>query len=428
MTEFTVFEKTFEQKDDSDGLFIRLTCDNDSELQYVKVKSITLNESLGLTIPTMVIDFVDGSGDFVNNVKLNTDAVYTLHFGREMIEASESKFKIFSIQHGNGTQGRSKNTGFKVVFSHESWEDIIAIKKNRGWSQMKYSAVVSEIVSDKGFNNIDVEESQSTEDTITQINIADQKLLKYIQHRATPASRDGHYVFCGTLDNNFFFKSTYELIQTGMELHKNKKMVILRLGGQPSTRERERMYKENEKVPVGFSGFGSNESYAGSISNGASGVEASYYDWNNRAYIKEKKTLADINSTQLSEWSSIRKSANYISKKVFGGRDGGVVAREINTLSESSMNMQPVTINLEGQLELHCGDIVEVIIPTADDNQVPFNEMYSGFYMIDDIQHMMTLNKATDFVSQIKLTRNGMDAKDMKGYVRSKKGKVSTNE
>jgi hypothetical protein len=54
--------------------------------------------------------------------------------------------------------------------------------------------------------------------------------------------------------------------------------------------------------------------------------------------------------------------------------------------------------------------------------------MYSGFYMIADIQHLLSLNTATDFVSQLQLTRNGMDAKDMEGYVRSKKGKVSTNE
>lgn len=424
MTQFTVFERTFEQKEESDGLFIRLACSEDNELQYVKVKSITFNESLGLMLPTMVIDFIDGTGDFVNHNRLNTDAIYTLYFGRTMIDASETNFKIFNIQHGNGTQGRSKNTGFKVIFSHESWEDTIAIKKNRGWPMMKYSAVLADIVGSKGYESVDIEESLRTVETVIQINSSDHSMIESIKSKATPKSRDGHYVFCGTLDNRFFFKSTYELIKAGMEAFKNKKMVTLRLGGQPSNIDKERLYKNNESVPVGFSGFGASENYAGNVASGAGGVEAAYYDWNNRTYVKKKKTFSDLNSTQLSEWSLMRESADYTTKVVFGGRDGVVVDQEINKLSEMSLAMQDVTINLEGQTALHCGDIVEVIIPTTEDSEIPFNEMYSGFYMVRDVKHLMTLSKATDFVSQLTLTRNGMDAKNMDGYVRSKRGKV----
>lgn len=424
--DFTVFERTFAHTEDADGMFVKLTCSEDNELQYVKVKSILINESLGLLIPTMIIDFIDGTGDFVNHNRLNTDAIYTFYFGKSMIDASEIKFKIFNIQHGNGTAGRSKNVGFKVIFSHVSWEESIAIKKNRGWSDIKYSAVVAEVVSNKGFDVVDIEESLVEVELVTQINVADGVLISDIQKKATPASKDGYYVFCGRTDNKFFFKSTFELIKTGMDAFKEKKMVTLRLGGQPSRAERDKMYSQNAKVPVSFTGFGGAENYAGNVANGANGITGSYYDWDAGVYVKSTRTLADINSTQLSEWSLIRTATDYVTKNLFGGRSSEVFDKIDNMLSKTSMTMQDVTITLEGQIGLHCGDIVEVIVPTTEDSEIPYNEMYSGFYMVSDVEHLMTLSSATDFISKLVLTRNGMDAKDMKGYVRSKKGKVST--
>lgn len=424
MADFTVFEKVFQQDHESDGMFIRLTCNEDNELQYSHVQSITMTEQLGLASPTMVIDFLDGSGDFVNNNRLNTEAIYTLYFGRTMIDAYETPFKIVDIQHGNGIQGRSKGTKFKVFFAHKQWEELSAIKRNRGWTLKKHSDVVSELVADKEFTSVEIEESIRTIDNIVQFNRTDGGFIEHLKTVATPKSKDGHYVFCGRLDNKFFFMSTYELIKRGMELHKKDKMPLLRLGGQPSKADREKAYKNNERVPVGFTGFGASENYAKHVTSGATSIEAGYYDWNNRTYIRRNKKLSDINATQLSEWSLIRDNTNFVSKKIFGGRNGEVVDKAINNLSEMSMSMQDVFINIEGQLELHSGDIVEVIIPSSEDSEVPYNEMYSGFYMVKKITNLMTLNSATDFVSQLVLTRNGMDSKSLKGYVRSKKGRV----
>lgn len=424
MDEFTVFEKTFDKTNDVDGFFIKLTCSEDNELQYVRVDSITLNESLGLMIPTMIIDFVDGSGDLFNHNRLNTEAVYTLYFGLDKIEAKETKFKIFDIQMGGGTAGRSNNMKFKVLFSHESWEDTTAQKKSRGWHDKKFSDAITDIINTKGFKEVNIEESTRTIQFINQLNQADNKFISSIRTKATPISEDGHYVFCGTLDNRFFFRSTYELIQDGMKLNKEKKMPVLRLGGQPSNNVRDKLYENNDNTPISFSGFGASESYADKVSNGASAVNVGYYDWANRRYVRARKHYSDLKSTQLSEYSLMRTGNDYVSKNVFGGRDDTVIDVEMNRLSEISLEMQDITINLQGQLGMHSGDIVEVIIPSTEDSETPYNEMYSGFYMVRDIKHMMTLNKATDFISQIKLTRNGMDGKNLEGYVKSKRGKV----
>lgn len=425
MEEYTVFERMFNQDQNVDSMFVRLTCNEDNELKYVSVKSITMTEQLGLASPSMVIDFVDGSGDFVNNNRLNTEAIYTLYFGRELLEADETKFKIVDIQHGNGVQGRSKGTSFKVFFAHQHWEELSAVKKNRGWSLKKYSDVVDEVISEKGFSEVTIEESFRTIENIVQMNKTDSSLLEQIRQIATPKSRDGHYVFCGRLDNKFFFQSTYELIKRGMEIHKKKKMPLLRLGGQPPRVSREKQYDNNANTPISFTGFGASERYAQHVANGVTNIESGYYDWNNRIYVRRNKSLSDINATQLSEWSLVRDSTTFTSKKVFGGRNGVVVGKTINTLSEMSSSMQDVYINIEGQMSMHCGDIVEVIIPSSEDDQVPYNEMYSGFYMIKKITNLMTLGASTDFVSQLILSRNGMDSKTMKGYVKSKKGRVS---
>ena len=425
MTGTTIFEKVFTKMDGLDGLFIRLTCSEDNELQYVSVKNITLVEGLGLVTPTMVIEFVDGTGDFTNHNRLDTDALYTLYFGREMTTATQTPFKIVDIQTASGTQGRTNNMSFSVVFAQKMWQELSVVKHNRGWENKRYDEIISEIVSDKGFDEVDVEESDSIITNILQISKTDNAMINDIQQKATPSSHDGHYVYSARLDNKFFFKSTLTLIDKGMELRKEDKLPKLQMGGQPPRDDRAKTYSGNKNIPTAFTGFGSVENYAKHLKNGVTSIESSFYDWEGRTYNRVKKGLADINATQLSEWSLVREATDFVSKKVFGGRLTNVMSKSINNISEMSLQMQDVFINLEGQIELHVGDIVEVIIPTTEDSNTPYNEMYSGYYMVSNIKHQMTLNKATDFVSQLTLTRNGMDAKDMKGYVRSKQGRVS---
>lgn len=423
--EYIVFERLFEKTDEIDGLFVKFVSNKDTKLEYMAVQGITFSESLGNMIPIMIVDFVDGSGDFINHNRLDTDATYTLFFGRTPEYASETVYTIADIETTNKTGGRSNNAQFKVIFVQENWKKVTSEKFTRAWVDKKFSDVVSEVVSDINYSETDIEESRDIITNIVQSNEANNTFIQSLSHKAMPPTEDGHYVYCGTLDNRFFFLSTSELIQRGVEEARNESMPILSLGGNPGPAVRKKAIENNERVPIGFAGFSVDERYMENVSTGITSVDYSYYDWDEREYVREKKAYSDLNSTQLSELSLIRESTtDMTSKKVYGSRDKNTKAIALNELSMQSLDMQDVHINIMGQLEMTCGDIVEVMIPTGYDSQIPYSEMYSGFYMIKQIEHRMSLARATDFVSHITITRHGMDSQELEGYTVSKNGKA----
>lgn len=425
--EYVIFEREFREENAHDNLYVKLVCNADTELQFVTVRGITFIESLGLMVPSMIIDFVDGSGDFVNHNRLDTDATYTLYFGRTQEDCYQTSYKILDIQNANKLKGTSSNMAFKVVFGHKSWEDTVAVKKNRSWGNVYLSDVVEAIANEKGYSEVTVEPSMEIIESVIQSNRPDSQFIASLKGRAKPRSEDGHYEFCGTLDNRFFFRSTYELIQEGVRLRSLDKMPLLRLGGQPPKQHRDTIYADNENVPIAFLGLGLSENYMANVAEGVTSIRAGYYDWENRRYVRKDRRFSDLNSTQLSEWSLIRSNSNYVSKRVFGGRKAEVVNEAINELSQRSLNMQDIYINIEGQVKMHCGDIVEVMIPTGEDSQVPYSELYSGFYMIRELKHSISMRSSVDFVTQVTLTRHGMDSKELSGYAKSANGRARFN-
>lgn len=420
-----ILDRLYEQNHNTDGLFFRITCDRDTALQNMMVKGITMSESFDLMIPTMIIDFIDGSGDLLNHNRLDTDAIYTLSIGRTMTDTVETRYKISDIVAGNGIGGRNINSNFRVVFSHAHWDIFGGKRKNRAWNNSYISDVIRDIVSEYGFNKVSIENSLNRSEVIIQPDITDNDFIMSLKRRSTPESRDGHYETCVTLKNEFIFKSTFSLIQDGINKYRSDSLPLLRLGGILPPSERNRAYKNNEKVPISFMGFNTEEHYMRSITDGANMIKHSYFDWNNREYITSTDTISDLNATQLSDWSLIRDDAKFVSKEAFGGRaeDVSIVAR--NALSEKSLRMQEISINMVGQLELHCGDIVEILIPTGDDSQIPYSELYSGFYMIKEANHRLFLRESLDYTTSLVLVRHGMDGKTLSGYSKSIRGKAN---
>lgn len=426
MEEFVIFERFFDQESRSDTFFIRLSCEEDIETQYIQPLRVAFAESLDSMYPMMIIDFVDGSGDFFSKTKLDTEVIFNLYYGRTIEDLERTQFKIAEIQFSNGIQGTPKSSSFKVIFLHKDWEEISAVRRNRGWVNTRYSDIVNQILQNREYDEIEIEESFRVPFNVLQSNWTDEYMIEYIKDNATPRSQDGHYEYCGRLDGRFFFMSTYELIQRGIEAYKNDDMPILRMGGQPSEQERERYYSENKQVPIGFMDFRNNEHYADFVANGITMIETGYYDWNNRRYIRTRKKFSDLNATQLSEKSLIRDNVDFLSKKLFGGRDSNIESYANNLLSGMAITMQDITINIEGTFHLHCGDIVEVVMPSnPEEDMVPYNELYSGFYMIREVNHAMGIQNQAEFVTNITLSRHGIDNKEIEGYVSSRKGRFS---
>lgn len=424
MTDFVIFERFGDQVTSTDSLFIRLACDRDTRLQYFNVKNITMGESLGLMIPTIIIDVDDGSGDLINHVRLDTDAVYTLFYGRDMETANDMNFRIVDIKATNGIAGRSTNNQFKITMAHEEWQENYAALRNRAWTDAYISDIVREVIRDTTYDRAFIEDSFDISKNVIQSHSSNSQFMKSLANRGKPASRDGHYEFALTFENTFFFLSTKELIERGKEDKRGNKMPILRLGGHPPERMRDRAYADNNNVPIGFLGFSVDEHYMNSLSNGATEVEYGYFDWDDREYVSDEKRLSDLNVSQLSEWSLIRTTSEYPSKKMFGGRSKETESNAINSLSRTALNIMDIGIDIEGNLEIHSGDILEVVIPTGDDSQIPYSELYSGFYMVRSIQHKIIMESRMDFTSSLVLTRHGVDGFELSDYEKSSRGRV----
>lgn len=425
MAEFVLFERSIIQEHTDDSLFVRLTCDRDNELEFFRIMTVTFAESLGLMTPMMIIDFEDGSGDLFNYNRLDTEATYTLFFGRSLEDSTQTEYKIADIQYQNGMLGRSTNIRFQVVFAARAWQQFSAEKKTRGWRRKLYSEVVEEIASEGDFGKVVVEPSQRLQSSIIQSGCTDTLFLKDIASYAAPASADGHYEYAATLDNRFFFRSTGELIADGVEEYQAGNMPLLRLDGQAGDRNRHRSKRENQGVPLNFLGFSGEEDYMRKLSDGASAIETGYYDWENRRYVRGVVHFEEEPVTQLSEWSLLRDDADFISKKMYGGRRGRIENQARNHLSRLALNMQAIHINIEGTHVLHPGKVISVIIPNSvEEAASPYNEMYSGFYMISDVKHQLFLTTSIEYVTQITLTRHGMDTKVLGGYIRSANGRA----
>lgn len=423
--EFIIFQRAIVRDHKADSLFVKFACKSDNELQFVQATNVVFKESFQLMTPSMVVTFTDGSGDFINNNRLDTEAIFELHFGRDVYESYKSEYKIAHINAGSSMSGSTKATSFQVIFVNRYWEELAAQKRNRGWSNARYTDVINTIASEGGFTNIEIEPSDAIIPSILQPNWSDSRMVQYVQENARPQSRDGHYEFCGRLDNTFLFKSTSQLIKEGIDKYRRGDLPVLRLGGQPKRDFRDEMYTENNNVPISFTDFSINENYMSSVKEGGSAIESSYYDWFNRQYVKKTHRYEDMNVTQLSEWSLLRQGVDFTSKRIDGGRDANIQVEADNRLMEVSHAVQEININIEGQYSLRAGDVVEVIIPNAlGDSTSPYNELYSGFYMISQVMHQLTLMNATAFVSQLVLVRHGVDGKEDKGYKRSNRGRV----
>lgn len=95
-------------------------------------------------------------------------------------------------------------------------------------------------------------------------------------------------------------------------------------------------------------------------------------------------------------------------------------------MSEVSSSLQEVKIQTEGNSYVKIGDVVEVVIPTQPDQYTqPYNEMYSGYYVVSEIEHLFSLGGQTSFNTRMTLSRQGIDGKEHPNLTRSTVGKIN---
>lgn len=430
---YVLFERQIAKESSEEQILIQLSCEQDFEVAFANPQYVKVFEGLSMGSPYIIVDFIDANGDAVNINKMDTNAVFTLSFGKSITESRVIRMKIAKIEFGNKSMGTSSNFAFAVHFVHESWNTFIHKTYNRGWSNVRYSDIVSTIASESGFNVRHIAETPNTIPQVTQPNWSNLKLLQHISDRARPKNpATGHFEFGIDLEGNFFFMPLSELIS---KAHENKvdrppsenrsTIPLFKLDGNPQNEEnRRRLKEENGFVPQTFHTFSVQENYMNQIMQGAGGITTSYYDFNTGTYKKKENKMSETDIDQLSEWSLIHADNERSSMRMYGGRDAGVEQRGRNRLSDSANSIQRITIQCDGTSYVKIGDLVEVLIPNPPEvYNTPYNEVYSGYYIVSNVENVFRLNKRTAYKTVLTLSRQGIDMKELDGYVRTTKGK-----
>lgn len=439
MADYTLFEVFIGKNEKEDEVMMKLTCDQDIEARLISPRRVRVFNGLSMGSPMVAMDFTDGVGDLVNFQKLDTAATYTLYMGTSRYKSIALSLKVAKITFENNTAGKTENFGFTVNFVHASWNALFNSKKNRGWSNINLSTIVEEIISESGVPIKHITPTAGVFPHVVQPHWNNLTLLQWLRVRSyatTNTGPTGHYEYGIDLTGNFFFTPFSQLYQLQLEVSKSGEtppsenrfpVPVLRLDGSNlNSRQRTQSLEDNGYVPTTFAAYGVNEDYLASTLQGAGGTSSMHYDFETGTYVSTVQNISNSSIPQLSEWALVQgvDETNYY--RNYGGRDTNTPNIGNNRMSEVSSSLQEVKIQTEGNSYVKIGDVVEVVIPTQPDQYTqPYNEMYSGYYVVSEIEHLFSLGGQTSFNTRMTLSRQGIDGKEHPNLTRSTVGKIN---
>jgi len=385
-----------------DNFYIKLESTHDTAASGLQISSIGVTETLSSGSPFLVMYIQDAFGDLINHTYISPDAVYDLYIGKDKDDNTKSSFSMSVNNMENVHVGKTETIALDLTFMSDKWNKFIREAHSRSWKDTSYSDVVKDIITENEFSDVDVETTQGRYDVI-QPNWSNMKFVKWLSQQAVNTEGNTGYDFGVTLDNRMIFKSLDTLYKS-----KPKRSVILAA--------------PNNEFEFSFHNFSIKQNYAPMIIQGAGGLTYTYFDYDTKTYITDTKTVEDSGTRQLSDWAFIAESHNTATKIHDGGRDIDTPTVAESKITSVANSIQKVSINMVGDFDLHIGDVINILIPSSEFSTTLLNEKYSGYWLIGEIlQDVDFVNKT--FQSNITLIRAGINGTELKGLVKTTKGK-----
>lgn len=413
-----IFERTIVRNED-DAIFVRLSADEQSPLAFVQPISVIISESFSFASPIITITFVDGVGYYFNVEKININEVFYLSIGKDTSNSVNIPVKISKISLKTTVMGKSDQIAYKITFVHQGWNELLNKRQNKSWIGKKYSEIVQELAEECGYDEIEVSPSRDTKETVIQPYWNNLTFLKWLQERSVPESFDDHYEFGCDITGKFFFKSVSNMIEEQMEDVSSESITSFKMQSKTSN-----SLSDTESEFTYFSDFKSSEFYIDSIINGSGGTTSMYYDWDEGEFISQSNKLSESNSYLLSDVSAIHEDHEETNMRVFNGRNMNANNKGNYILSSVALSTSQFGITIEGDHEIHIGQVVEVLIePDNSIHKTPMALLYSGFYIVASVTHIIALEQDNKFVTMLDLARQGYDGKELDEYVKTSLGK-----
>jgi hypothetical protein len=150
------------------------------------------------------------------------------------------------------------------------------------------------------------------------------------------------------------------------------------------------------------------------------------WDFEKGQFIQEPLKQSNMSMLMMSDVSSLKTVHETSNLRVFCGNDSAnasAIGKAV--VSSVSTSGQQFQITTDGSININIGQVVELII--LNDKTIyksPYSMLHSGFFIIASVTHMVVLGDTNKFTSTISLSRSGINGKDLKGYVKTKGGKL----
>lgn len=423
MAESIIFESFTGNVEQSDRLFVRLTCDQEYSTDTVSPLRITIVENLGVLTPLVTIQYVDGIGVYSNIEKFSPNAMFKLYIGNDLNSSIIIPLKFYKNEYGNADAGKADANIFTLHFIHADWDKILKPRRTRAWLNKTVNDIVKDVFSDTSVEFSDPIETTVKIPHAIQANLNNDDYMEWLtNHHKSPF--DDHYFFCVDKNNRLIFESMSGIVKKKTADILAGDIPVLRMEG-PSEIKPERVEEKeiNFGYPTYFMSYRFEEKYVRGVLEGASGVNMGYFNWETGTYEKKTVKIQDTNVIQLADWSPVQESHSVGDYTDYIGVNNGDVDEAYVNISKSVMGIQPVTIYTEAALKASIGDIIELIIPTT--LTVPYNIIHSGFYMVGGIEYVANLQGNRQYTMALKLYRSGYEGKELTGYVKTKRGKFA---
>lgn len=427
-TDKVIFKREFNRTggDNPDSFFVQLETEVESPLSSVQPVAMSISEAFSFATPIITVTFNDGNGVYFNMIKLDTEHTYFLNMGGTKLKSTRIPLKIAKIQLKNMVGGKSTQVSFKITFVHSGWNELLNTRHNRGFANKSYSDIVKEIMSESGYKSITTAKSKGTFNAIQPhwTNIA---FLKWIQDRAISAKFDDHFEFGCNVNGDFFFSTISDMVDKQKPDIMSKNIPTLHLGSYSDSEvKREKDLTENFNVPNFFTDFNATEHYLDTAINGGGGVSAMVWDFESGKFIKEELKQSSMSLLMMSDVSSLKTVHETSNLRVYCGNDKANAASiGKGIVSSVSTSGQQFQITTDGSININIGQVVELLI--LNDKSMyksPYSVLHSGFFIIASVTHTVMLSDTNKFISTISLSRSGINGKDLKGYVKTKGGKL----
>jgi len=404
MTTFKLFEHSTSTAAGQQKYYVRMESTFPSQIYMANMERVTVSEKFGVGSPVCSIKFNDTVGSLVNEAFISPEVTYNLFIGPDFSTAvTPFPFMLSGMSAQSTTSGDMSNVGTDVAFMGASWLPMLNTSHSRSFGSVLVSDVVNQIATECGFTNINIEPTD-TAINIIQPYWSDYKMLQWLAVHARSASGNVGYDFVVGADNSFTFGS-YSFM--------NKKPPVRNL-----------FFLGRGSTSVQIYGLKIEHAFANAMHNtGGTGLTSYYFDYASRSFKNSTADITGVDLSQLSDWASLPTSLVGHDNSLYGALDvdtGDIVAQGI--IARANNNALKISFTMLGDIGLHTGDVVNILVNTNDQLNNQINELYSGYWLISGLTHVIDFEH-TIFNTQVECIRAGVNGTNVTNMSKSSAGK-----